>query len=137
MKHSQDEYWGDRRWTASWNRRTYVEGAFGNLKNPDTENTRRGYFRFTGLPLVTLAMAFAVTASNVRQLRNWHQRTGAGDPAHPLLQAEPEFHGYALLTAEQAAGVDDAFRPPLPRTSSSSRPRRTAGASGGELVAPG
>jgi hypothetical protein len=112
MKHSQDEYWGDRRWIASWNRRTYVEGAFGNLKNPDTENTRRGYFRFTGLPLVTLAMAFGVTVSNVRQLRNWHERTGNGDTGHPLLQAEPEFHGYTLLTAHEADAVDDRFGPP-------------------------
>lgn len=97
MKHAQDEYWGSPRWVTSWNRRTYVEGAFGNLKNPNTENVSRGVFRFTGLPLVSLAVAAAVTASNVRQLRNWHHRTGNGDPDHPLLQPEPTFRGFALI----------------------------------------
>jgi hypothetical protein len=97
MKHAQDEYWGSHRWLTSWNRRTYVEGAFGNLKNPNTENVSRGVFRFTGLPLVTLSVAAAVTASNVRQLRNWHQRTGNGTPGHPLLQPEPTFRGFALV----------------------------------------
>jgi hypothetical protein len=100
MKHAQDEYWGDHRWLTSWNRRTYVEGAFGNLKNPNTENVHRGLFRFTGLPLVTLAVAAAVAACNVRQLRNWHERTGNGNPTNLLLAAEPAFHGYLLLTVD-------------------------------------
>ena len=62
--------------------------------------------------LVTLAMAFAVTVSNVRQLRNWNERTSNGDSVHPLLHPEPQFHGYAMLTAEEAAVVDRTFRPP-------------------------
>lgn len=84
MKHAQDEYWGDQRWVTSWNRRTYVEGTFGNLKNPNTENVHRGLFRFTGLPLVSLAVAAAVTASNVRQLRNWALRVGDDGASNPL-----------------------------------------------------
>jgi hypothetical protein len=103
MKHAQDEYWGEHRWLSSWNRRTYVEGAFGNLKNPNTENVHRGLFRFTGLPLVTLAVAAAVAACNVRQLRNWHERTGNGDPTNALLVAEPTFHGYLLLAGTEPA----------------------------------
>lgn len=99
MKHAQDEYWGDPRWTTSYNRRTHVEGAFGNLKNPNTENVHRGLFRFTGLPLVTLSIAAAVTASNLRQLRNWHARTDNGDPANPLLAPEPVFRGFVMLPA--------------------------------------
>ena len=59
------------------------------MKNPSTENLRRGVFRFTGLPLVTLAVAASVTACNVRQLRNWHDRTGNGNTTHPLLAPEP------------------------------------------------
>ncbi|WP_028652654.1 hypothetical protein [Nocardioides halotolerans] len=98
MKHAQDEYWGDQRWVTSFNRRTHVEGAFGNLKNPNTENVHRGLFRFMGLPLVTLAITAAATATNLRQLRNWHDRTGNGDPCNPLLAPEPEFHGFVLLT---------------------------------------
>jgi len=111
MKHAQDEYWGSHRWLASWNRRTYVEGAFGNLKNPNTENVSRGVFRFTGLPLVTLAIAAAVTASNVRQLRNWHQRTGNGNGGDPLLQPEPAYRGFALITAA-AESSDDGDKSP-------------------------
>lgn len=99
MKHAQDEYWGSHRWITSWNRRTYVEGAFGNLKNPSTENVSRGIFRFTGLPLVSLAIAASVAASNTRQFRNWHHRTSNGDPDHPLLQLEPAFHGFSLITS--------------------------------------
>ena len=97
MKHAQDEYWGDPRWQVSFNRRTYVEGIFGNLKNPNTENLHRGLFRFTGLPLATLAITAAAAAANVRQLRNWHQRTGNGDAMNPLLLPQPEFHGFVLL----------------------------------------
>ena len=45
----QREYWGSKPWVLSNNRRTYVEGAFGNIKNPSTENLSRGTFRITGL----------------------------------------------------------------------------------------
>jgi hypothetical protein len=108
MKHAQDEYWGDHRWRVSWNRRTYVEGAFGNLKNPNTENVHRGLFRFTGLPLVTLAIAASAAASNVRQLRNWHERTSNGDPLHPLLAPEPVFRGFTLIQDHPSADVTTA-----------------------------
>jgi hypothetical protein len=111
MKHAQDEYWGDHRWLTSWTRRTYVEGAFGNLKNPNTENVHRGLFRFTGLPLVSLAVVAAVCATNIRQLRNWHQRTGNGHPNDPLLAPEPEFHGFLLLPAPPHTPPADRDQP--------------------------
>jgi hypothetical protein len=60
----------------------------------------RGLFRFTRLPLVTPVVAAAATAASLRQLRNWHQRTGNGDPTNPLLTTEPGFHGFVLLTAQ-------------------------------------
>jgi hypothetical protein len=109
MKHAQDNYWGDPRWQASFNRRTYVEGAFGNLKNPNTENVHRGLFRFTGLPLVTLAIAAATTASNLRQLRNWHHRTSNGNPTNPLLAAEPVYRGFLLITNPTATSDDNTM----------------------------
>lgn len=86
MKHAQDDYWGSAAWKHSFDRRTYVEGIYGNLKNPSTENVRRGHFRVMGLPLVTLLLAIAVAACNLRQLRNWYNRTGnqaAPDPCGP------------------------------------------------------
>jgi hypothetical protein len=80
------------------------------LKNPNTENLHRGLFRFTGLPLVTLAITAAATATNLRQLCNWHDRTGNGDPTNPLLAPEPRFHGFALL--EGPADDENARREP-------------------------
>ena len=87
MKYAQDEYWGLEPWKTSWDRRTYVEGVFGNPKNPNTENIHRGYVQLVGLPMVTLAISAAVVSYNIRELNNWHERTGNGDPTHPLLRS--------------------------------------------------
>ncbi len=97
----QQDYWGSKNWVLSKNRRTFVEGAFGNVKNPSTENLCRGFFRITGLGRVTLLVGIALVAHNMRQLRNWHERTGNGDPTHPLLQ--PNSTTYVLhLTPDRA-----------------------------------
>ena len=91
--------------------RTYVEGTYGNRKNRSTEDLTRGYFRITGLALVNIATAFAAVSYNLRILRNWQERTGLGDPTHPLLQPEPENYGFVCLTKEQAEHIADAHRP--------------------------
>jgi hypothetical protein len=41
-KHQQPHYWGSAEWQKSYGLRTYVEGLFGSLKNPDTERVSRG-----------------------------------------------------------------------------------------------
>ena len=105
-KLAQPHYWGSPEWRAAYNRRSYVEGAFGNLKNASAENVRRGFFRLTGLGPVTVLMAVAIAACNIRQLRNWHERTGLGDPDHPLLAPDDDDHGFVHLTAQQAADLD-------------------------------
>jgi hypothetical protein len=110
LKLSQPHYWGSEKWERSYALRTYVEGWYGSLKDPSTENVRRGFFRVTGLGAVTVLIALGIAACNVRQLRRWHERTGLGDPTHPLLRpAEPD-HGFIELTAEQAAALDAARR---------------------------
>jgi hypothetical protein len=86
----QQEYWGDRDWSRSNNRRTYVEGAFGNMKNPSTENLSRGTFRITGLARVTLFLGVFAAAHNVRQYRNWHAKHQHGDPTDPLLAPDSQ-----------------------------------------------
>jgi hypothetical protein len=86
----QREYWGSKAWVFSNNRRTYVEGVFGNIKNPSTENLSRGTFRITGLARVTLFIGLAATAHNVRLHRNWHQEHGLGDAQNPLLAPDSE-----------------------------------------------
>jgi hypothetical protein len=78
------------------------------IRKETQQREHRGLFRFTGLPLVTLAVAAAVCDTNVRQLRNWHQRTGHGHPADPLLVAEPAFHGYVLLPGPAQPADADA-----------------------------
>lgn len=99
----QKEYWGSERWIRSNNRRTYVEGTFGNIKNASTENLRRGFFRITGLARVTLLVGLAIVAHNARQLSNWHERTGNGDDTHPLLQPDSETLLLHVTPAEYAA----------------------------------
>jgi hypothetical protein len=76
----QREYWGSKAWVFSNNRRTYVEGVFGNIKNPSTENLSRGTFRITGPARVTLFLGLASTAHNVRLHRNWIRSTASATP---------------------------------------------------------
>ncbi|MEZ5341783.1 MAG: hypothetical protein R2706_10110 [Acidimicrobiales bacterium] len=40
---------GHIRGAESYRRRTYIEGVFGNIKNPDTEDVRRSHHRLTGI----------------------------------------------------------------------------------------
>lgn len=98
----QNEYWGLKAWVKEWNKRTYVEGSYGNRKNASTENLRRGHFRVTGLAMVHITTAMAAAAYNIRMLRNWNGRTGLGDPDHPLLQPADESFGYVRLTKEES-----------------------------------
>jgi hypothetical protein len=104
-KLSQTIYWGSRAWQRLYRKRTYVEGCYGNRKNPSTENMRRGLFRSTGLVWANIVISMAAASHNERMLRNWHERTGLGDPSHPLLRPDQESHGFMFLTAEEAAAV--------------------------------
>ncbi len=101
----QKEYWGSKRWSRSYDRRTYVEGAFGNLKNASGENLSRGFFRITGLARVTLFLGIAATAHNMRQLGNWNDRTLNGDSDHPLLAPDSETL-HVRLTLEEYGAVE-------------------------------
>jgi hypothetical protein len=106
MKMHQRYYWGSKSWRQSYNRRTFVEGWFGVLKNTSSTGFHRGSHQFVGLPLVTLVVAMAAATTNLRLLRKWHERTGFGDIQHPLLQPDEGFLGYSRLTKEQADELD-------------------------------
>lgn len=116
MKYQQEEYWGtEHGWEPSWNRRTWVEGAFGNLKNHHTGNIHRGFTCFTGLPLVTLAYTAAVVAYNVREQESWFERASSAQPdnplltgyaVHPLHQRTPYQHGFTMLSQSQRVALD-------------------------------
>jgi hypothetical protein len=95
-------YWGSKQWRLSYARRTYVESWFGVLKNTTATGFHRGSHQFRGLPLVTIVLSMAAATTNLRLLRAWHEETGLGDPTHPLLQEDREFHGFKELTKEEA-----------------------------------
>lgn len=108
----QPLYWGGRQWHRAFGNRTYVEGSYGNRKNPSTEGLRRGLFRLVGLPAVSIVMTAVNVSYNLRMIRNWHDRTGRGPDDHPLLTPEPERGNLVYLTDEETrarvAGHDAA-----------------------------
>lgn len=121
MKHAQEHYWGSESWLTSWNRRTYIEGVFGRIKNPATENIHRGFLQLTGRPLVTLALTAVTVSYNIRELNDFRARaTSSTNPrtaalldnlaAHPLCRTTEHVHGHVMLSKEQADQLDDAHR---------------------------
>ncbi|MFP5309590.1 MAG: hypothetical protein ACLGIR_08430 [Actinomycetes bacterium] len=81
-------YWASPEWRDVYDLRTYVEGYFGSLKNPNTEGVRRGYSQFVGLPMVSLGIALAAAVCNVRHQRKFYaDRDDLHD--HPLLTPDP------------------------------------------------
>lgn len=106
MKLAQKLYWGSRPWRRKYARRTFVEGWFGVLKSSTSTGLDRGSHAFVGLPLVTVVIAASSAVTNMRLLRSWHTETGLGDPTHPLLVPDEQFHGFAQLTREQADQID-------------------------------
>ena len=100
--------WGSPEWVTSFKRRTLVEGAFGNLKNPRTENIRRGWTSVVGLVKTSLMLVIA-QAANLRLLRSWAKRTG--DYTDPLTRPDPDDHGFEEL--DPTAGGVGATGPPL------------------------
>ena len=85
LKSVQPFFWGSRQWQEQYNKRTYVESLFGNIKNQATENVGRGMHRHVGIMMNHLHLTLAATNFNLRTLRKWHQTTGKGNPTNPLL----------------------------------------------------
>jgi hypothetical protein len=137
MKYQQEQYLGSHKWRASYSRRTYVEGAFGNLKNHRTGNIHRGFMQNEGQPLVTLALTAAVVAYNLRELETWYTRASelhnadywdslrtsdkargtqtkarlAAYAAHPLHQKTAHQFGFVMLTEKEQAEMDADHAP--------------------------
>lgn len=119
MKYQQEQYWGSRKWLDSWNRRTYVEAVFGNLKNYSTGNIHRGYMQFTGKALMTFGLTAAVVAYNLRELENWHERASTHCPDNPLLEVYRQHplhrktkwvHGFSMMTEQQRARFEQDWQ---------------------------
>ena len=86
------------------------EGFFGNLKNPDTGNVRRGWTRVVGLVKTSIMTACAIAATNIKLLRAWSARTG--DVTDPLCAPDPEDHGFEELQPELVASGTGNTSPP-------------------------
>jgi hypothetical protein len=86
-KVAQNLYWGSRKWMRKYNKRTHVEGSYGNRKNPATENLNRGITRGTGLVWMNLIAAMTAASYNLRMLNNWQERSGRLPTDHPLVVA--------------------------------------------------
>lgn len=123
MKYQQTEYYGSIPWLISFNRRTYVEGLFGNLKNKDTRSISRGFTRFIGEPLMTLTLAAQIVDYNLKELEDWYARASAQPreyPAaiayssHPLHTARTEHtFGFQMLTHDQQLQLDQQHGAPV------------------------
>jgi Transposase len=89
-KARQRHYWGSPNWIKAFNRRSRVEGWFGNLKNDSTEALGRGAFRVMGICKTSIMVAVFAAATNLRLLRAWAKRTLGSDDLIPLLGAETQ-----------------------------------------------
>ena len=81
-KLEQPFYWGSEEWEQSYRRRAYVEGSYGNRKNPATENVDRGQNQVFGLVWLHIAHTMINASYNVRRLVTW----AAQHPKHPNAQ---------------------------------------------------
>ena len=102
--------WGSRTWISSFNRRTRVEGWFGNLKDHSREALTRGAFRVMGLGKTSLMLTIYAAATNLRLLDSWSRRSNHTEqPALAANQPEPG------VPQKQGVSGDDPGGAPPPK----------------------
>lgn len=102
-KHNQIQYWGSKGWYLVNNGRTYVEGVFGNLKNPRTENLRRGTIQKNGLVWAQVVITLMSASYNVRMIRARHDRMNSDPIDHPLLAPDEETVTHYSFSVDEEA----------------------------------
>lgn len=102
----QDLRWGTDAWIETYNRRTFIEGGFGVLRNPAVGALTRGLFCIIGLVKVTLWLAALVAAVNMRALAAWAARTGADSIDPALAPISDDDWAFEELDPTQTSGTD-------------------------------
>jgi hypothetical protein len=110
VKLRQREYWGSPEWIGSYGRRNHIESIFGNLRNPSTQNIKRGFCRVVGLVKTSLMLTFEAVAANIRLIRQWSKRTG--DITDPLSVPMPVSHGFEELGEDGQIDFAEPFDGP-------------------------
>ena len=104
----QQHTWGTDAWIESYDRRTHVEGYFGNLKSSKTTGVIRGWIFVVGIVKTGIMLIAAGINNNIRLMRSWAAKTG--DRTHPLCALDPESFGFEELDAD--GNPDLALAPP-------------------------
>jgi hypothetical protein len=102
-KLNQINYWGSTAWYIIYGLRSYVEGVFGNMKNPRTENLRRGTIQKNGLVWAQLVVTLMSASYNVRMIRSRHDRMESDPIDHPLLSPDAETVTHYSFSPEEEA----------------------------------
>lgn len=102
----QEHRWGSDAWIGEYNRRTYVEGGFGVLRNPAIGGLTRGLFCVIGRIKVTLWLTALTAAINIRAIAQWAARTGIESDDPVLAPPVGEDHGFEELDPETTTGTD-------------------------------
>jgi len=100
-KLNQTYYWGSEAWYRAFRGRTYVEGVFGNIKNPRTENLSRGTIQKTGLVWSQLIVTLMCATYNVRIIRERHARLELPWTGHALLSPDDDTVTHVSLNTHQ------------------------------------
>ena len=79
------------------------------MKNPRTENIRRGSIQKTGIVWVQLIMTLAAATYNVRVIRDRDERMTAPRQEHVLLSADAETITHVELTSGQEQNLFEEY----------------------------
>ncbi|MBW4078835.1 MAG: tyrosine-protein phosphatase [Acidobacteria bacterium] len=102
-KLNQLDYWGSLAWYIIYGLRSYVEGVFGNMKNPRTENLQRSAIQKNGLVWAQLVVTLMSASYNVRMIRSRHDRMEFDPIHHPLLAPDEESVTHYSFSPEEEA----------------------------------
>jgi hypothetical protein len=87
----------------------------GPLRQPQERFHREhapGLFRSTGLPWANIVVNLAAASHNMRMLKNWHERSGEGDPRNPLFRQREAASLWSHLESENADRSEDCAETP-------------------------